>query len=78
MQVVNFSITLPDEKHPSTQVHISGPGPRVRKLTLVAPMQGLPEAANQPQADVAAKETAAAEAHRVRDGYMFGGYPGIY
>lgn len=77
MQVVNLAITLPDKKHPSTQVHISGPG--VRELTVEAPMRDLPEAANQPQADVAAREAAlAAEARRFQDEYVLGGYPGIY
>jgi len=77
MQVVNLSITLPDKKHPSTRVHISGPG--AVELTVEAPMRDLPEAANEPQADVAAKQTAlAAEARRVRDEYVLGGYPGIY
>jgi hypothetical protein len=76
MQVVNFSITLPDEKHPSTQVHISGPG--VRELTVELPTQDLPESANPPQADVITKESAlAAEVRRAQDEYVLGGYAGI-
>jgi hypothetical protein len=76
MLVVNFSITLPDEKHPATQVHISGPG--VRELTAEVPMQALSEDTNQSQAGVGTKETAlAAEARRAQDEYVLGGYAGI-
>jgi hypothetical protein len=75
MQVVNFSSTLP-ERHPSTEVHISGPG--VRELTLELPTQHLPESANPPQTDVVTKETAlAAEVRRAQDENVLGGYAGI-
>jgi hypothetical protein len=76
MQVVNFSITLPDGTHPSTRVHISGPG--VRELTVEVPSHDIGEAANPSHAEFTAKETTlAAEARRAQDEYELGGYAGI-
>ena len=74
MQVVNFSITLPDETHSATQVHVFGPG--VRELTIEIPTQALLEAANQPEAEAPAKDAAAA-VRRAQDDYVLGGYAGI-
>ena len=75
MQVVNFSITLPDETHPSTQVRVFGPG--VRELAVEVPAQALREAANQSEAEGSSNDTASAAAVRRQDGYVLGGYAGI-
>ena len=75
MQVVNFSITLPDETHPSAQVHVLGPG--IRELTVELPMQKRSEAVNQSSAGVSADNTASDSARRAQDEYVLGGYAGI-
>ena len=73
MQVVNFSITLPDQKHPVTQVHMYGSG--IRELTVEIPTETLPDAANQTHEDPLSKEQAAAR--RAQDEYVLGGYAGV-
>lgn len=71
MQVVNFTITLPDETHPAAQVHVFGPG--IRELTVEIPMQDRVEATNQSQA----KNMSAAATSHAQDEYVLGGYAGI-
>jgi hypothetical protein len=73
MQVVNFSITLPDQKHPATQVHMYGSG--IRELTVEIPAETLPDAANQTHEGLLSNEQAAAR--RAQDEYVLGGYAGI-
>jgi hypothetical protein len=76
MQVVNFSITLPDETHSSTQVHVFGPG--IRELIVEVPAEDGAEARNRFQANATSRETAsAAAARRAQDDYVLGGYAGI-
>jgi hypothetical protein len=76
MQVVNFTITLPDETHPAAQVHVFGPG--VRELTVEIPMQERAEATNQSHGIASEKNmAAAAAASHAQDEYVLGGYAGI-
>ena len=76
MQVVNFSIMLPDETHSATQVRVFGSG--VRELTIEIPGQAFPEAANQPRAEPSENDRASAAAvRRAQDDYVLGGYAGI-
>jgi hypothetical protein len=78
MQVVKFSISLPDETHPTMQVHISGPG-ITEELSMEIPVQSDHETLNSNRSpavvtfpasdgDVALKEA---------DDYVLGGYAGI-
>jgi hypothetical protein len=77
MQVVNFSITLPDETHPAMQVHVYGQG--VRELTVEVPPTEPSEvaAANRFRAKAPADDTASDAECRAQDEYELGGYAGI-
>jgi hypothetical protein len=77
MQVVNFSISLPDETHPSMQVHVFGPG--VSELTVEIPAQRVRESAGPLHLDVTVTDPDFDDdaVRSEADDYALGGYAGI-